>query len=601
MARGTRAAPSRGIQHGRRAHSIDLHEPTPDRFEFSGVLDLRRFIQDAGAEGFKVILRIGPCVGGTFASGGLPSWIGALVDDRLREASPAFMQRLAAYWRRLMPEFRDLQATRNGSEAERPVIAVGIEDHWHSLDAEVGAAYFRELVRFAREFGVDVPLISANNCWYMHEGVVDTWCRESDDPAARMEELRQVQPGVPALALTRGPEDARRLAERVLARSDFAIPVSEARHRGATSAFGLAEVGAVDLFDLRGVLVFASTFGDVLAGMSPEEIARSIELRVHPASRPRTAARVEFHASGLVLDRARLQRCTGALVARAGDLLVVSGKARGKIELKVDGSAVSLTVPADGGRLKCVRARGLRVVAVPHGLADGVGVVDGGLEFVDRDGRLLAAVRSDGAITQAKLPAAGSAANGAKRAGPRLGAVSAIAAHDLLDGSHARFASMDRPRSLGAYGVCAQNAYYRARFKHAGKSKRLYAAPAQRFAMPAATVDGVRRGGDAACGIEIASSGMHTVIFEARDLGLPAEGRSLGAPTGVFGPLLALAPLKRVKRDAVPQPGRDATTVGRFIWVSTSRPTQGRRRSAGRFQHRGRMSSRGFRNGSRRG
>ena len=535
-----------------------LHEQTPDRFDFSGDRDVRRFVHDAGAAGLKVILRIGPCVGGSFAGGGLPGWIGGVAGDRLREASPAFMQRVTGFWRRLAREFVDLQATRNGGSAERPVVAVGIEDFWHSLDADVGGAYFSDLVRFVREFGVDVPLISANNCWYMHEGVVDTWCRESGDPAGRMAELREVQPEAPPMAILSWQESAADLASRVMVRSDFVVEASGGRHRGATSASGQAERARHGLFDLRRVLVFASTFGEVLAKMTVEEIQARLERR------GRDDGGVDFLARGeLVLNGARLGRCTGSLVALSGDLLVVAGKPRGRIEIKVDGSAVTLTVPAEGALPKCVSVRKLRVVAVPSALADGVGVAADGFEFVDRDGAVLVAVAADGRVRRMKPSVAAKAA--ASRA-LKLGDLAALAEGDVLDGSHARFARVARPISPGACGVVAETAYYRARFRQQGGSKRVYALPSSRKLDGTVFIDGSPREHAGACPFEIASGGMHTIVAAVANDGLPSTGRAAGAPTGVFGALVELAPLKAVKRDAVPQPPRDATAVGRFVW-----------------------------------
>ena len=534
-----------------------IHEPTPDRFDFAGDRDLRRFVHEAGAAGLRVILRIGPCVGGTFAGGGMPGWIGGFAGDRLREASPAFMQRVTSFWRRLAREFVDLQATRNGGSTDRPIVAIGLEDHWHSLDAEVGAAYFGDLVRFAREFGVEVPLISANNCWYMHEGVVDTWCRESDDPAARMAELRQVQPDAPPMGFLSWDEDAQRLASRAIVRSDFVLEASGGRHRGATSARGLAERPARDLFELRRALVFASSFGEVLAKLSADEVAARVEMRA------RSDGGVDFVGRDLALNGARLDRCTGSLVALSGDLLVVAGKPRGKIEISVDGSAATLTVPADGAAPKCVAVRRLRVVAVPFPLADGVGVAGDGFEFVDREGNALVAVDAAGGVRRMK-PAA--AAKSTQRRAPKLGETTALAERASLDGSHARFAWISAPASLGAFGVAAQSAYYRARFKQVGKSKRLYALPSARKIDAALVIDGARHADGGAGVFEIASGGAHTVVAEVANDGLPAAGRAVGAPTGVFGPIVELAPLKGVKRDAVPQPPRDATVVGRFVW-----------------------------------
>ena len=545
-----------------------LHEAIPDRFEFSGALDVRRFVVAAGAAGLKVVLRVGPCVGGTFAAGGVPPWIGQFAADRMREANPGFMQRVARFWRRLAQETVDLQATRNGGAAERSIVAIGLENHWHSLDADVGAAYFGELVRFVREFGFEVPLISANNCWYMHEGVVDTWCRPSDAPAERMDEMRQVQPDAPAMAILAWDEGLAALASRVMARSEFVLDVAGGRHRGATSARGLAEREPRDLFDFRRVLVFASSFGDSLAGMASDELAQHIELRRRADGRPEFHAKP--HAKGLMLGAARLSRSTGSLVAFSGDMLVVAGRPRSRIELRVDGSGVTLSVPADGAQPKCTRVRGLRVVAVPDALADGVAIVHGGgaadgFEFVDRSGGVLVTVAQDGTIRRRKPGSDGASPRPARTKALRLGAVEALVERGYRDGTHARFALIDGPNTLGAFGASEQIAFYRARFKQTGKAKRIYALASSCAVDGALAVDGAQRSDGGAPIVEIAASGLHTLVAEIRNDGVPAEGRAVGAAPGIFGPLVEVVPLKGVKTDAVPQPSRDPTTVGRFI------------------------------------
>jgi hypothetical protein len=280
----------------------------------------------------------------------------------------------------------------------------------------------------------------------MHEGVVDTWCRESDDPAARMAELRHVQPDAPPMGFLSWDEDAQRLASRAIVRSDFVVEASGGRHRGATSARGLAERPARDLFDLRRALVFASSFGEVLAKLSADEVAARVEMRAS------SDGGVDFVGRDLALNGARLDRCTGSLVALSGDLLVVAGKPRGKIEITVDGSTATLTVPADGAAPKCVAVRRLRVVAVPFSLADGVGVAGDGFEFVDRDGNAQVAVDAAGGVRRMK-PAA--AAKSTQRRAPKLGETTALAERASLDGSHARFAWISAPASLGAFGVGA--------------------------------------------------------------------------------------------------------------------------------------------------
>jgi len=200
---------------------------------------------------------------------------------------------------------------------------------------------------------------------------------------------------------------------------------------------------------------------------------------------------------------------------------------------------------------------------VPLALADGAGIAGEGFEFVDREGNMLVAVDADGRVRRAK---SSGAAQKAQRRTLELDAPTLLTERGLLDGSHDRFARVAEPASLGTFGVIAQSAYYRARFKLSGKAKRIYALPFARKVDPAILIDGTRCAGGATTAFEISAPGAHMVVAEVANDGLPAAGRAVGAPTGVFGPIVELAPLKGVKRDAVPQPPRDATVVGRFVW-----------------------------------
>ncbi|MCE2880909.1 MAG: beta-galactosidase [Planctomycetaceae bacterium] len=565
-----------------------LHEPTQGRFVFDGACDVRRAITLAGAAGLRVMLRIGPSVGGSYAAGGLPGWVVEAAAGRVREANPAFLERLTRYWHALAPQFVDLQATRNGNGSPRPVIAVGIEDDWRSLDAEVGHAYFAALVRFARECAIEVPLFSANNCWYMHEGVIDAWQGDAIAVGTAME-LREVEPAAPPLLMHAwSAAGARRVAvdaaHAVRERADAAHEVCALRHLGATSAVGCAERAAVDCFDARRALVFHSTFGEVLAGLVPVDgelrggkservsvLMASAAVRGAAKRGSKDAVKIAkpihrcadgsshevdtdpegtagFAASDLAIAGARLERCTGSLVALAGDLLVVAGRARGKVRVRIDGSDVSLTVPADGAAPKVARVRGLRVAVVPHGLAAGVGVADGAFEFVDRTGAVLASVAFDGTVRRAKGVVAKAAA---QRKPIALSAALVVPDTGIVDGSHARYASVAAPSALGAYGVEATSAFYRVRTRKAAKAGRAFECAAARAASwRARSVD---------------AKGRMTAILEVRDSGLASAGPSCGVRVGAFGPLVEVAPLKGVKCAMVELPEHDATRVGRFV------------------------------------
>ncbi len=574
-----------------------LHEPTPDHFVFTEECNLRRAVLAAGAIGLRVIVRIGPCVGGSFARGGLPSWVGVSPTERVREAEPAFLARVTKYWRELAAQFVDLQAARVGavaadvsksSKLQRPIIAVGLEDDWRCLDAEVGGAYFSALVRFAREVGIEVPLFTANNCWYSHGGTIDAW-RGATHLVETVAELKQVHPDTPTLLLhppsshDRTPTHGTAAAESIAARTDFVCEVVGTRHRSATSARGQAELDGADTHTMRRALVFASTMGEVLAGMTPTcESAttdkssapttsrtmlrgprgQEITVVVHQPknSRATASSSVEFYASNLLLAGATLERCTGSIVALLGDILCVTGSPRSKISLKVDGSDGVLTVPAEGIASKLLKVRGLRFAAVAPAFAEGVGVGDDALEFVDDTGALRARLHRDGSITRVKART--------KQATPSssitLSEPRCVVEHGLLDGTHPRFAPVTTPRSLGAYGVQSMHGYYSARCAIPKRKDRALWFDGRGIANSERVQE---------------KSGSLVLTMEARADFSPTIGGHGDEQVGVVGALYEVAPLRGVKAAIVDLPRFDATRLGRFVWGYDARDDAGTMRT----------------------
>ncbi|MCE2883837.1 MAG: beta-galactosidase [Planctomycetaceae bacterium] len=583
-----------------------LHEPTPDRFVFEGACDVRTAVRLAGAEGLRVILRIGPCVGGSFARGGLPGWLRDRVGPGVREASPEFLARVTKFWRAVAPQFVDLQATRTGGGEPHPVIAVGIEDDWRCLDGDVGEAYFGALVRYAREIGINVPLVTANNGWYTHEGAIDAW-RGAVDIARTAGELRQLRTSAPPVLLFDADVPAADVAaQSIAARADFVCEVLATRHVDATAARGCAEIAAKDLFPMRRSLVFAPTFADHIAGMLPVaqdmdttgavrstlEGAGGARLEIvvdegcSPAGSSRGGKRAsrktgagadaeprratfEARGSGLAIGASRLEHCSGSLVALLGDIVVVAGAARSKVSVKVDGSTAQLTVPADGGAPKLTKVRALRIALVTNGVAEGVGIAADAIEFVDRAGALVARIARDGSVARVKTVAT-AAKPGAATDVPSLGAPMRLVEAGYLDGTHPRFARVVSPASLGAYGIESMHGFYAARFippaktGHDVRASMLGGIGAERRStlLPAraAGQNGVKNGAKNGAAKE------HMWVLEARVDGLLASGGHRDERMGAWGPIEEIAPLKGVKAQMIEPADVDATRIGRFAW-----------------------------------
>jgi beta-galactosidase len=183
-----------------------LHEPRPGRFIFSGQLDLRRFIDLCGDAGLRVLLRAGPYIGGTIDGGGLPPWLAEVPGMMIRQGSEPFLERTSLFFHRLFEPLVDLQVTRpqpSGRDGG-PILLVQLEQAWRCANDEQGRKYLQELVRYARECGLTVPLLTANDLWQDVEGTIESWSG-ARDLLVDLRQLRAVQSHAPRLVTSFDP------------------------------------------------------------------------------------------------------------------------------------------------------------------------------------------------------------------------------------------------------------------------------------------------------------------------------------------------------------------------------------------------------------
>lgn len=133
----------------------NLHEPRPGKFCFDGMADVVRFIQTAAELDLFVILRPAPYICAEWEFGGLPSWLLAEPDMRLRCYNKAFLDRVDAYYDVLMPKLRPLLCTNGG-----PVIAVQIENEYGSYGND--KKYMEYLKNALTSRGIDVLLFTSD-------------------------------------------------------------------------------------------------------------------------------------------------------------------------------------------------------------------------------------------------------------------------------------------------------------------------------------------------------------------------------------------------------------------------------------------------------
>lgn len=133
----------------------NLHEPEPGVFNFEGNLDAAAFLRMAQEEGLWVLLRPGPYVCAEWDFGGLPSWLLATPDIKVRTADPRFLEAARKYLREAGRQLAPLQITLGG-----PILMVQVENEYGSFGKD--QVYLQGIEQRIRDAGFDVTLFTSN-------------------------------------------------------------------------------------------------------------------------------------------------------------------------------------------------------------------------------------------------------------------------------------------------------------------------------------------------------------------------------------------------------------------------------------------------------
>jgi Glycosyl hydrolases family 35 len=196
-----------------------MHEERTGRFDFTAGRALRSAIELCAELGFWVVLKAGPVVGNPYSGGGLPAWISDIPGVRLREPKAPFLERVSAWLRAVAGQSTGLLATDVASTALRrlrlgaetgPVVAVQLEHQWHCAQESIAEHYLSELIRFAREVGFAVPIMTANDSFAFSDAAPDAIV-VGDEPLALMRQLTALRPTFPRFGRV-GPESDESIA-----------------------------------------------------------------------------------------------------------------------------------------------------------------------------------------------------------------------------------------------------------------------------------------------------------------------------------------------------------------------------------------------------
>ena len=135
----------------------NLHERKEGTFDFTGRLDLVKFIETAKELGLYVILRPGPYICAEWDFGGLPARL--LADNiPLRCSDPRFLSKLRPYLLKVFELVKPLLCTNGG-----PILAMQVENEYGSYGND--REYMAAVNRIYDEGGIDCLRFTSDGSW----------------------------------------------------------------------------------------------------------------------------------------------------------------------------------------------------------------------------------------------------------------------------------------------------------------------------------------------------------------------------------------------------------------------------------------------------
>ena len=133
----------------------NLHERKEGVFDFSGILDIERFISIAEELDLNVIIRPGPYICAEWEFGGLPSWLLKYPNMALRCDDPLYMEKVTPFYKELFARVRPHLCTNGGK-----VFMVQVENEYGSYGDD--KAYLRKVAQIYRDNGIDCLLFTSD-------------------------------------------------------------------------------------------------------------------------------------------------------------------------------------------------------------------------------------------------------------------------------------------------------------------------------------------------------------------------------------------------------------------------------------------------------
>ena len=148
------------------------HSAKPGAYDFTGIRDVERLLDEAERAGLYVIARPGPYINAEVSGGGMPAWRKTQAGVN-RTSEPEYMEAAREWMSRINPIIARHQLTRGTGT----VILYQVENEYQG--GRHDADYMQTLIDWARQDGIDVPTFvndgGANKNWVSGKGAPDIY------------------------------------------------------------------------------------------------------------------------------------------------------------------------------------------------------------------------------------------------------------------------------------------------------------------------------------------------------------------------------------------------------------------------------------------